>query len=402
MADLDDFYSGGDPGSFQPLDEGGEGNTNMDNNAGYDDNLEFQDFGGGPPQEYGGMNDNMGGGGEQANYGDFVDTGLPPVLPNNNINNNNMQGGGGGGDMLGAGGGGGGGGDFGGGGDGDATYEISFHDDGDINGDNVIMDDGTVVDDDVPMDPSKARPWHVEYYRPLFDVDTTDVMIRLLQPFWPFGQNFFDFINPTPDLYGPFWVATTLMFLLAATGNFALWLEDLINHHTTAYDGIDFSLLPYGAVVCYGYLVVVSVGLWATCKWIEVPLSLMEHFCIYGYSMFVFVPACVLCAFLPVIGVSLLSWIVMLLAGLIGAGFLAKNYFPQFKATSPMRGLVMLIVMVSLHVILALSMKFFFFAELGSPDSGNGSGSGSSDSTGATGGGSTGGGATEPEPEAAF
>ena len=35
-------------------------------------------------------------------------------------------------------------------------------------------------------------------------------------------DDFFDVVaGPTPDLYGPFWIATTLVFFTAAVGNYA-------------------------------------------------------------------------------------------------------------------------------------------------------------------------------------
>lgn len=41
----------------------------------------------------------------------------------------------------------------------------------------------------------------------------------------PFGKNFFDVVAPHPDLYGPFWIAATVLFLLAITSNLASYWE---------------------------------------------------------------------------------------------------------------------------------------------------------------------------------
>merc|ERR1719158_922698 len=67
----------------------------------------------------------------------------------------------------------------------------------------------------------------LNYAQQLFDVSTDDVVKRLrlaLVPYpLPDGQN--NEFRTRPDFWGPFWVATTAVFFLAATGNFARLVE---------------------------------------------------------------------------------------------------------------------------------------------------------------------------------
>ncbi len=54
-----------------------------------------------------------------------------------------------------------------------------------------------------------------------------------------------------------------------------------------------FVKVSTGAAVIYGYLLVLPLILWIIFKWRDVPISLMQIWCIYGYSLFVFVPVAV-------------------------------------------------------------------------------------------------------------
>jgi hypothetical protein len=49
----------------------------------------------------------------------------------------------------------------------------------------------------------------VQYYQPLFDVDTVDVYNRILQStfYCRRENNFLQYIGDKPDAYGPFWVS---------------------------------------------------------------------------------------------------------------------------------------------------------------------------------------------------
>ena len=67
----------------------------------------------------------------------------------------------------------------------------------------------------------------VSYYQPYFNVHTSDVQERLRGTL-NFAQpepTFLSIIGDTPDAYGPFWVATTLIFIISVTSNLARTLQ---------------------------------------------------------------------------------------------------------------------------------------------------------------------------------
>jgi protein YIPF1/2 len=61
----------------------------------------------------------------------------------------------------------------------------------------------------------------VRYYQPYFDVDTAHVVERIKFALFPFKreEGFIQLLGPNPDAYGPFWIATTLVFAIAVVSN---------------------------------------------------------------------------------------------------------------------------------------------------------------------------------------
>jgi hypothetical protein len=53
------------------------------------------------------------------------------------------------------------------------------------------------------------------------------VVNRILNSAFPRRNGNFiaDFVQPNPDLWGPFWISTTLVFSIAIVGNFAGFLN---------------------------------------------------------------------------------------------------------------------------------------------------------------------------------
>lgn len=67
----------------------------------------------------------------------------------------------------------------------------------------------------------------VRFYQPYFDIDTADVISRISNAtfFCKREDNFLSRVKDKPDAYGPFWIATTLIFTLAVTSHINSWLS---------------------------------------------------------------------------------------------------------------------------------------------------------------------------------
>jgi len=70
------------------------------------------------------------------------------------------------------------------------------------------------------------------FLKQYFNVTTADVRSRLLHSLVPFNPKFYDISEQSPDLYGPFWIYTTLVFIIAAAGSLSRYIQ---NQSTTNF-----------------------------------------------------------------------------------------------------------------------------------------------------------------------
>ncbi|KAJ6354045.1 hypothetical protein OIU76_002971 [Salix suchowensis] len=73
-------------------------------------------------------------------------------------------------------------------------------------------------------------------YKPYFDVDTTDVLERIKDSLFPFRGTFTEKTANNPDLYGPFWICTTLIFVAASIGTFVTYIAHKLQKKEWNYD----------------------------------------------------------------------------------------------------------------------------------------------------------------------
>ena len=201
----------------------------------------------------------------------------------------------------------------------------------------------------------KHRWWSVHYYSQYFDVDTSEVLRRCVAALYP-RTNFLDVLEGNPDLYGPFWIATTVVVILFLTGTISQYLS---NNHDDHFE-YDFTLLSGAAGLIYGYTFLLPVALWGCLKWFgSSSADLIEGWALYGYANLVW------------IGVALVSWSPLnaLNWALVGVGFswtvffLLRNLNPVLSATTEAKASkILLVVVVLLHAGLAFAIKLLFFA----------------------------------------
>jgi hypothetical protein len=78
----------------------------------------------------------------------------------------------------------------------------------------------------------------MSFYAQFFDVDTSAVLSRCWAALFP-RANFLDVLEGNPDLYGPFWIATTVVLILFLGGTISQYISTT---GTTAF-AYDFRLL---------------------------------------------------------------------------------------------------------------------------------------------------------------
>jgi hypothetical protein len=131
----------------------------------------------------------------------------------------------------------------------------------------------------------------VEHYRPYFNVDTIDVKERIVAAVtvWK-GNALSDLIKQKDsDVYGPFWISSTLIFIVAVTSNIDAWSKSNGNDFENDISSIASSMtLVYS--FAFGFPLLTYTGM--RCATLE--CSLVDLICIHGYSLAVYIPACVL------------------------------------------------------------------------------------------------------------
>ena len=205
---------------------------------------------------------------------------------------------------------------------------------------------------------TSSTPQHpiysIEYYKQFFDVDSDQVLKRSLRSFVFWKPDFFQSLQPSPDLYGPFWIATTVVFILFVTGN-------LSGSIMSTYNGTefkpDFEMLSLAASSIYSYVFLGSLALWGVCKYYGIPISLLEFVCIYGYSMFIFIPTSIAC----VVPVEAVKWTLSMLAFGISGSFIVLNIWTPAKEANRGAAVFLCGAIILCHLGLTLLFKFVFF-----------------------------------------
>jgi len=134
-----------------------------------------------------------------------------------------------------------------------------------------------------------ASFWSVDYYQQYFDVDSDQVGKRLVSAVFPRG-NFLEQVGNNLELYGPFWISTTVIFALFVASSIS---ESVASYLAGAPFEYDFRLLSFAMTTSYVYAFVVPVIVWAACRWFGASAHLLELVEIYGYSMTIWIPVSV-------------------------------------------------------------------------------------------------------------
>lgn len=194
----------------------------------------------------------------------------------------------------------------------------------------------------------------IAYYRQYFEVDTADILERIKDSIIPFRGSFSEKTANNPDLYGPFWICTTLIFVAAAIGTFVTYVAQKIQKKEEWH--YDINLVTWSAGLFYGYVTIVPLCLYLILKYFSAPSGLVQLFCLYGYSLFVFIPA--LC--LSIVPLELFRWIVAGIAGFMSASFVALNLRNHIVSAGE-RWFLIVTGIFLLQLALAVVLKLYLF-----------------------------------------
>ncbi len=109
----------------------------------------------------------------------------------------------------------------------------------------------------------------------------------------------------------------------------------------------------------YGYTLVIPVLLFLALRYFgSESANLLECWALYGYGNLIWIPV----AFISWSSVDVLNWVFVAVGCGLSVAFLLRNLYPVLSATDRQTSKVLLIIVVVLHLALAVTIKFLFFA----------------------------------------
>ena len=115
--------------------------------------------------------------------------------------------------------------------------------------------------------------------------------------------------------------------------------------------------VTFSAMLLYGYAVCIPVNLWLVLTYLKEKVPLMNLLCLYGYSLFVFIPV----AMLSMVDSEVFRWVVSVAAVAESTAFLVFSLQRHIHNQPTQTKMAVLIVVACLHALLGLVLKLHFF-----------------------------------------
>ena len=88
-----------------------------------------------------------------------------------------------------------------------------------------------------------------ESFGKYFNVELNDIKLKLKGSLIPMNKSFYQSIEVNADLYGPFWIFTTIIFLISLIGNFSSYIH-AEDKEKFVYD---YNHVPHAIFIIYGF-----------------------------------------------------------------------------------------------------------------------------------------------------
>lgn len=161
-----------------------------------------------------------------------------------------------------------------------------------------------------------------QFWSEYFDIDQIELTARLKASINPRSSELIEKIHQKPDLYGPFWICTTLIFTLTVSQSLFGVIVDIFTASKTPETEFDFNKINLAISVVYGAFFIFPLIFILANKVFGSNVPVIKSASIYGYSFVVFVIASIIC----VIPIGFLRVVVMILAGIHSIVFLGFNF----------------------------------------------------------------------------
>ena len=172
-----------------------------------------------------------------------------------------------------------------------------------------------------------------------FDFETEEIIKR--------------FVEKKPDLYGPFWIYTTLIFIVASAGSLTKYIQGATNEdYFQKFIPLAMSII-YGIGFCLPVIIKVLMYLFGS----ETSFVLVLN--IYAYSFSIYAPIFILC-----IPLESLQWLLLFYAVLSSTCFLLLNFWKELTKYVDNRKYFILGVIGIFQISLFFVIKLKFFAQI--------------------------------------
>ena len=187
-------------------------------------------------------------------------------------------------------------------------------------------------------------------------MNTIEIRDRLVTSLIPFNRKFFGMYKMKPDLYGPFWIYTTLIMVVAVAGNLSRYLE--MGSKNFKYN---FNFIPIAATIIYSLALGLPFLLKLMMRFLGTNFfngSFVEIFGIYGYSFTSFLVTTLLC----VIPIQSLQWCLIAYSAVTSTGFLMVTFWNDLREQlEPKKRLMVVGFICGVQVMFLLIFKLYFF-----------------------------------------
>ncbi|KAI7834592.1 hypothetical protein BX661DRAFT_175128 [Kickxella alabastrina] len=196
--------------------------------------------------------------------------------------------------------------------------------------------------------------WHTEYWTQYFNVDSQDVVQRSYLAVIP-KDSFLDVYNANPDLWGTFWIPTSVIFIIFVTASLSQSIAAALAGKPHQYD---FTMLSFATFTIYIYILSVGAFVYGATKYFGSQPGLLECLSVYGYAMTVWIPISVLC----VLPWDWFRW-AMVAVGFVSSGAFIMRSVNQIVGRSggKLHKAIIPLILIA-HALLVIVFKFKFFS----------------------------------------
>ena len=194
---------------------------------------------------------------------------------------------------------------------------------------------------------------NLTFLQSYFDIETDDIIKRLFASLIPCNKNFINLVEQKPDLYGPFWIYTTLIFIVASAGSLTKYI------HGAEDEDYFQKFIPLAMAVIYGIGFCLPLIVKALMQIFGSETSFALVICIYAYSFSVYAPIFILC-----IPFEELQWILLFYGVLSSTCFLLLNFWKELSKYVDNKKYFILVVIGIFQVSLLFVFKLEFFAHI--------------------------------------